>query len=36
MRLLYTTIPGLIMFIGSGLFIVLGALWMRKLIDIEV
>jgi Flp pilus assembly protein TadB len=36
MRLLYTTIPGLIMFIGSGLFIVLGALWMRKLINIEV
>jgi Flp pilus assembly protein TadB len=36
MRLLYTTIPGLIMFIGSGLFIVLGAFWMRKLINIEV
>ena len=36
MRLLYTTVPGLIMFIGSGLLIVLGAFWMRKLINIEV
>jgi tight adherence protein B len=36
MRLLYTTVPGLIMFIGSGLLVVLGAFWMRKLINIEV
>ena len=36
MRLLYTTVPGLIMFIGSAVLVVLGALWMRKLINIEV
>jgi Flp pilus assembly protein TadB len=36
MRLLYTTVPGLIMFVGSAVLIVVGALWMRKLIDIEV
>jgi Flp pilus assembly protein TadB len=36
MRLLYTTVPGLVMFIGAGLLVVLGGLWMRKLIDIEV
>jgi Flp pilus assembly protein TadB len=36
MRLLYTTVPGVIMFVGAGVFVVLGALWMRKLINIEV
>ena len=36
MRPLYTTAPGLIMFVGAGVFIVVGALWMRKLINIEV
>jgi Flp pilus assembly protein TadB len=36
MRLLYTTVPGLIMFVSAGVFVVLGALWMRKLINIEV
>jgi tight adherence protein B len=36
MRLLYSTVPGLIMFVGSGVLIVLGALWMRALINIEV
>jgi Flp pilus assembly protein TadB len=36
MRLLYTTVPGLIMFVGSAVLIVLGAFWMRKLINIEV
>jgi len=36
MRLLYTTVPGLVMFIGSAVLIVVGSLWMRKLIDIEV
>jgi Flp pilus assembly protein TadB len=36
MRALYTTVPGLIMFVGAGVFVVLGALWMRKLINIEV
>ena len=36
MRILYTTVPGLIMFAGGGVLIVLGALWMRKLINIEV
>jgi len=36
MRLLYTTVPGLIMFVGSAVLVVLGAFWMRKLIDIEV
>jgi Flp pilus assembly protein TadB len=36
MRLLYTTVPGLIMFVGSAVLVVLGAFWMRKLINIEV
>ncbi|HEY2306933.1 MAG TPA: type II secretion system F family protein [Streptosporangiaceae bacterium] len=36
MSLLYTTVPGLIMFVGSTVLVVLGALWMRKLINIEV
>jgi Flp pilus assembly protein TadB len=36
MRLLYTTVPGLIMFVGSAALVVLGAFWMRKLINIEV
>jgi len=36
MRLLYTTVLGLVMFIGSAVLIVVGSLWMRKLIDIEV
>ena len=36
MRALYTTVPGLIMFAGAGVFVVLGMLWMRKLINIEV
>jgi Flp pilus assembly protein TadB len=36
MRPLYTTVPGVIMFVGAGVLIVLGALWMRKLINIEV
>jgi Flp pilus assembly protein TadB len=36
MRPLYTTLIGLLMFIGGGLLIVIGALWMRKLIKIEV
>jgi Flp pilus assembly protein TadB len=36
MRLLYTTVPGLLMLAGSGLLILVGVLWMRKLIDIEV
>jgi len=36
MRILYTTVPGLIMFVGSVVLIVVGAFWMRKLIDIEV
>ena len=36
MRPLYTTLIGLLMLIGSGVLIVIGALWMRKLIKIEV
>lgn len=36
MRPLYTTVPGVIMFAGAGVLVVLGALWMRKLINIEV
>ena len=36
MSLLYTTVPGLIMFVGSVTLVVLGAFWMRKLINIEV
>ena len=36
MRPMYTTIPGLLMLIGSAVLMLFGALWMRKLIDIEV
>jgi len=36
MRILYTTVPGLIMFVGSAALVVLGGFWMRRLIDIEV
>ncbi len=36
MRPLYTTLAGLLMFIGSGLLIVVGVFWMRKIIKIEV
>ena len=36
MRPLYTTVPGLIMFVGSAVLVVVGAFWMRKLINIEV
>jgi len=36
MSLLFTTVPGLIMFVGSVTLVVLGAFWMRKLINIEV
>jgi tight adherence protein B len=36
MSLLYTTVPGLAMFLGSGLLMVAGVFWMRKLINIEV
>lgn len=36
MRVLYTTVPGLVMFIGSAVLVVVGTFWMRKLIDIEV
>ena len=36
MRVLYTTVPGLLMFAGSAVLVVVGALWMRKLINIEV
>ncbi len=36
MRPLYTTLVGLVMLVGSAALIVVGALWMRKLIKIEV
>ncbi len=36
MRPLYTTVAGLVMFVGSGVLVVIGAFWMRKLIKIEV
>jgi Flp pilus assembly protein TadB len=36
MRPMYTTVPGLLMFAGAAGVMVVGALWMRKLIDIEV
>jgi tight adherence protein B len=36
MRPLYTTLVGLVMFVGTGVLVVIGALWMRKLIKIEV
>jgi len=36
MRPLYTTLVGLVMLAGSAALIVVGALWMRKLIKIEV
>jgi len=36
MRPLYTTLAGLVMLVGSAVLVVVGALWMRKLIKIEV
>jgi len=36
MRPLYTTLAGLVMFVGGALLIVIGTFWMRKLIKIEV
>src|SRR5215831_4064549 len=36
MRPLYTTLIGLVMLVGSVALVVVGALWMRKLIKIEV
>ncbi len=36
MRPLYTTLAGLVMFVGSGVLVLVGAFWMRKLIKIEV
>jgi len=36
MKPLYTTLLGLVMLVGSAVLIVVGALWMRKLIKIEV
>ena len=36
MRPMYTTVPGLLMFGGCAVLMVIGALWMRALIDIEV
>ena len=36
MRPLYTTLVGLIMLVSSAALVVVGALWMRKLIKIEV
>jgi tight adherence protein B len=36
MRPLYTTPIGLVMFIGAGALIVIGALWMRALVKVEV
>ena len=36
MRPLYTTLAGLVMFVGGAVLVVVGALWMRKLIKIEV
>ncbi|GAA4109689.1 hypothetical protein GCM10022415_03000 [Knoellia locipacati] len=34
--LLWTTVPGMVMLIGSSLSMIVGALWMRKVVKIEV
>ncbi|MQA63150.1 MAG: VWA domain-containing protein [Actinophytocola sp.] len=36
MRPLYTTLPGVLMLVGGVLFTALGALWMKKLVKVEV
>lgn len=36
MRPLYTTTVGIVMLVGAGIFMVLGAFWMRQLIKVEV
>ncbi|MEV6242940.1 VWA domain-containing protein [Lentzea sp. NPDC051838] len=36
MRPLYTTVMGLVMLVGAFVFLVLGSLWMRKLVRVEV
>jgi Flp pilus assembly protein TadB len=36
MRPLYTTVPGIVMLAAGALFLILGSLWMRKLVRVEV
>ena len=36
MRPLCTTLVGLVMLVGTGVLIVVGAIWMRKLVKVEV
>jgi Flp pilus assembly protein TadB len=36
MRLLYTTLMGIVMLVGAVVLLVLGSLWMRKLVRVEV
>jgi Flp pilus assembly protein TadB len=35
-RPLYTTVPGLTMLIGSAVLIVVGSIWMRNIVRLEV
>jgi tight adherence protein B len=36
MRPLFTTVAGVVMLVGAGVLVVLGSLWMRKLVNVEV
>ena len=36
MRPLYTTLPGIVMLAIGSVLLVLGSLWMRKLVRVEV
>lgn len=36
MRPLYTTLPGMVMLIGGMVLVVIGSLWMRKIIKVEM
>jgi tight adherence protein B len=36
MRPLFTTVAGVVMLVGAGIMVVLGSLWMRKLVNVEV
>jgi tight adherence protein B len=36
MRPLFTTVAGVVMLLGAGVMVVLGSLWMRKIVNVEV
>ncbi len=36
LSLLWTRVPGILMLLGGGVFLVVGVLWMRKVVEVEV